>query len=78
MKITVGGTMTMTVMNHPYEPIKVESTFHIEQEVNDAVDPQDVQEKYQEKVNKLIEKDLDNKMRVAAKKQSELKAKLSS
>lgn len=73
MKVTVGGTMSMTLMNEPYSPVKVESTFSIEKDVNESVDPQDVQESYSEKINELLKKDLDNKMRVVSKKQKELK-----
>jgi hypothetical protein len=78
MKITVGGSSSMTITAKPYEPIKVESSLFIEKEVDDDADIEEVEEQYQEKVNKLLQKDLDKKITVVARKQNELRGKLAS
>jgi hypothetical protein len=78
MKITVGGSMSMTLMNEPYSPIKCESVLHIEREVSDETPQDQLEEKYQNKINSLLEKDLDKKVRAASAKQKELKARLKS
>lgn len=77
MKITVGGSSSMTITTKPYEPIKVESSLFIEKEVDDDTDIEELQEQYQEKVNKLLQKDLDKKAKNIAKEQKEFKNNLS-
>lgn len=76
MKITVGGSMSMTLMNEPYSPVKCESVLHIEREVPDDTPEEQLEGKFQERINTLLEKDLDKKIRMAAKKQQELKNKI--
>lgn len=75
MKITFGGSKKMTITNYPYEPIQVESVLLVEKEVADDFDLKSL-DNLQEKVNNLIDKDLESKMDKSAKKQIELRNRI--
>lgn len=60
MKVTFGGHKKMTIQNQPYETISVESTLIIEKEAPDNMDLSDIEE-YQNKVNAMLDKDLEKK-----------------
>jgi len=77
MKVTFGGSKSMTLMNNPYEPVKVESILTIEKEVPEGTNISDF-EALQEKINIMLEKDLENKMKEVSLKQKELRRKLKS
>jgi len=78
MKITMGSNVGMTITNMPYSPIKVESTLHIEKEVEELNDEELAVfvEEFNSKIEKILYKDLDKKMSDMASKQKDLKRKL--
>lgn len=79
MKITMGGNIGMTVTNIPYSPIKVESTLYVEKELDRELEGADLDlfvEEFNKKLEKIMYKDLENKMIVMADKQKKLKKKL--
>lgn len=78
MKITVGGSLGMTVTNIPYSPIKVDTTLLIEKEVDD-LDGEALEkfvEDFNEKIEAILHKDLEKKMSNMAVKQKDLKRKI--
>jgi len=77
MKITFGGHKRMTVTNQPYEPIQVESVLIIEKEVEDGTDIKSF-EKLQEKVNVMLDKDLENKVKETIQSQQKTRNKMKS
>jgi len=72
MKITIGGTLGLTISHIPYSPVKVETTFIIEKEVDDL----ESIDKLKEKVDNFLESDLEKKMNKTIRKQLELKKKI--
>lgn len=72
MRVSFGGTVSMTIMNQPYEPIKVESTLVIEKELSEDIEDGVIAE-MQEKVNAAIMKDLQNKMNSSISKKKQIK-----
>lgn len=79
MKITVGGSVGMTITNMPYSPIKVESTLLIEKDISEDLDGEGLDnfvKEFNEKLEKFMYRDLESKMVVMANKQKELKRKL--
>lgn len=79
MKITVGGSVGMTITNMPYSPIKVESTLLIEKDISEDLDGEVLDnfvKEFNEKLEKFMYRDLESKMVVMANKQKELKRKL--
>lgn len=67
MKITFGGHKRMTISNQPYEPVQVESVLIIEKDVEHMTD--DEITALQDKVNRLLDKDLEKKVSEAVKVQ---------
>lgn len=74
MKITFGGHKRMTISNQPYEPVQVESVLIIEKE-GEEFKPSEIEE-LQERANRLIDKDLENKIAEALKSQQRTRNKM--
>jgi len=77
MKVTFGGHKRMTLTNQPYEPIQVESTLIIEKEVEDGTDMSTF-EKLQEKVNSMLDKDLEKKVKETVQLQQKSRNRMKS
>ena len=75
MKIVFGGSKKMTIVNKPYEPIMAESTLTIEREFKDEPLEEEVLE-LQEKVNKILQKDLDRKVQETLRLQQETRSNM--
>lgn len=75
MKITIGGHKRMTLSNQPYEPVQVESVLIIEKEFDDDIDDESIAG-YQNKVNRLLEADLEKKIAQALKSQQRTRNKM--
>jgi hypothetical protein len=76
MKIIFGGTKRMTIGNKPYEPIMAESNLTIEREYDREPLEEEVIE-MQEKVNRILDKDLDKKVTETLKLQQKSRNKMS-
>lgn len=76
MKITFGGTKRMTIGNKPYEPIMAESTLTIEREYKTEPLEEEVLE-LQDKVNRILDRDLDKKVEETLRLQQKSRNKMS-
>lgn len=77
MKVTFGGHKRMTLSNQPYEPVQVESVLIIEKDVEDGTDMKTF-EKLQEKVNAMLDKDLENKVKETVQLQQKTRNRMKS
>ena len=79
MKITIGGSLGMTLTNIPYSPAKADTTLLIEKEVNEDMDEETLNafiEEFSEKIDKFLHKDLDRKIEDVMKQQKDTKRKM--
>ena len=74
MKITFGGEMTMSIIDTPYESLKVSSTLIIEKEA-EAFSDEEI-ERLQTKANKKLKEDVMKKMESIAEAKKESKKHL--
>ena len=75
MKITFCGHKRMTLGNQPYEPVQVQSIFIVEKEVPDEFQLSSLNT-FQEKVNKILDDDLEKKISEALKLQQKTRNKM--
>jgi hypothetical protein len=80
MKINIGGSISMKIMPQAYEPIEASSTFMVEHEINDEWMTTEKAgneiEKLNEKVNKILKAQVEQKMEVILKSYKEFKNKI--
>lgn len=75
MKIIIGGSVGYKMMAKAYEPIDANTTFSIEIEDDKFLSDEKIEE-YQEKVNKILQKQLSEKLTIVAKSYKEAKVRL--
>lgn len=71
MKIKVGGSISYKIIGRPYESIDAGTVFVIEKEVPDDTPFEEIEEKFFDKTNKILEKEALKKMKIAFNSYSE-------
>ena len=74
MKITVTAEKRATLTLNAYEPVAVQSSVSIERDVSDDTDVDKFVEKQNEKLNNLLDKNIDMQMRSICRKQKDVKS----
>ena len=65
MKIKVGGSIGFKIQGRTYESIEASTVFSIEKEVPDDTPFEEIEKKFFDKTNKILEKEALKKMKIA-------------